>query len=538
LSLAAAIPETILQKEESYSNVYDYLLSGKDPEKVALLLLDGEKTYGDILFSSQVIASYLLQQGCSKGDRVLLMGENSFFWVASYLGVLRAGLVCVPLPANAPQETVSYITRVTEAKFACVPTRVFLKNKLQLDIPLLTDIPASVSDNLGPGLKPPTQSQLTGLKPGAATNLTCEAAGISQDHDFHQMSRDDLAALMFTSGTTGKPRGVMVSHGNIIANTNSIIEYLRLSSSDRIMTVLPFHYCFGASLLHTHLRVGGSLVVDPRFMFPEKILERMRETECTGFAGVPSHYQILLRKSSLRQYSFPHLRHVQQAGGHLAPAFVRELRAALPGTEVFVMYGQTEATARLSYMPPEMLDKKPGSIGKGIPGVSLRVLCEGRNAAPGEVGEIVAQGGNITQGYWRAEEETAAVFHHGALYTGDLATVDEDGYIFIVDRAKDFIKCGGNRVSCRQIEEKLLEFDGLLEAAVVGVPDEVLGEAVRAFVVSRQDGLDLEGPLREFCKRNLLPALVPKEFIFLDALPKNASGKVAKAALREVKMAS
>jgi acyl-CoA synthetase (AMP-forming)/AMP-acid ligase II len=521
LSLAAAIPEDILQKEESYSNVYDYLLSGKDPEKIALILPDGEKTYGDILFSSQVIASYLLQQGYSKGDRILLIGENSFFWVASYLGILRAGLVCVPLPANAPEETVSYIAQVTEAKLACVPARVFLKNKLRLDIPVLTDLPARAPDN---------------PEPGPSID---ETAVISRGHEFPQISRDDLAALMFTSGTTGKPRGVMVSHGNIIANTNSIIQYLRLSADDRIMTVLPFHYCFGASLLHTHLRVGGSLVIDPRFMFPEKILERLRETECTGFAGVPSHYQILLRKSSLRQHSFPHLRYVQQAGGHLATAFVRELREALPGTEIFVMYGQTEATARLSYMPPEMLDKKPGSIGKGIPGVKLRVLCEGRDAAPGEVGEIVAEGENITQGYWRAEEETAAVFHDGGLYTGDLATMDEDGYIFIVDRAKDFIKCGGNRVSCRQIEEKLLEFDGLLEAAVIGVPDEVLGEAVKAFVVSRQaEESSLEDILREFCKRNFLPALVPKEFVFLDALPKNASGKVAKFALREIKMAS
>jgi acyl-CoA synthetase (AMP-forming)/AMP-acid ligase II len=331
----------------------------------------------------------------------------------------------------------------------------------------------------------------------------------------------------------------MVTHGNIIANTNSIIEYLRLSSRDRIMAVLPFQYCFGASLLHTHLRAGGSLVVDPRFMFPEKILERMRETECTGFAGVPSHYQILLRKSALKDYCFPHLRYVQQAGGHLAPALIRELREALPGTEIFVMYGQTEATARLSYMPPEMLDRKPGSIGKGVPGVKLRVIYAGRDAAPGETGEIVAQGENITQGYWRAEEETAAVFRDGMLYTGDLATVDEDGYIFIVDRAKDFIKCGGNRVSCRQIEEKLLEFGDLLEAAVIGVPDEILGEAVKAFVVPRPGTVsDLEPLLRQFCTRNLLPAQVPREFVFLDALPKNASGKVAKSVLREIRMAS
>ena len=155
------------------------------------------------------------------------------------------------------------------------------------------------------------------------------------------------------------------------------------------------------------------------------------------------------------------------------------------------------------------------------------------------MGEIVAEGENITQGYWRAKEESAAIFRNGQLYTGDLATVDEDGYIFIVDRAKDFIKCGGNRVSCRQIEEKLLEFGDLLEAAVIGVPDEILGEAVKAFVVPRPGTVsDLEPLLRQFCTRNLLPAQVPREFVFLDALPKNASGKVAKSVLREIRMAS
>jgi acyl-CoA synthetase (AMP-forming)/AMP-acid ligase II len=505
------LPETTVQQNEDCSNVYDFLLAGKDPEQTALIFLDSEKTYGDIAFSSQQVASHLLRQGCVKGDRVLLIAENSFFWVASYLGILRAGLVCVPLPANTPQETVTYIAENTGAKAACVPGRVFLKTRLGLQVPVLSDI------SMAPQEKSETEQ----------ASLDVSVPGVSR------ISRQDLAALMFTSGTTGKPRGVMVSHGNIIANTRSIIEYLRLTSRDRIMTVLPFQYCYGASLLHTHLRVGGSLVIDPRFMFPEKILERMRETECTGFAGVPSHYQILLRKSSLRNYCFPHLRYVQQAGGHLAPAFVRELREAIPAAEVFLMYGQTEATARLSYMPPAMLDKKPGSIGKGIPGVRLRVLYDGRDARPGEVGEIVAEGENITQGYWRAKEESAAIFRNGQLYTGDLATVDEDGYIFIVDRAKDFIKCGGNRVSCRQIEEKLLEFDGLLEAAVVGVPDEILGEAVKAFVVTREgNAAELEAPLRQFCMRNLLPAQLPREFVFLDALPKNASGKVAKSALR------
>src|SRR5262249_53510877 len=163
-------------------------------------------------------------------------------------------------------------------------------------------------------------------------SLSSLASDTTAATEYASIGRDDLAALIFTSGSTGKPRGVMVSHGNIIANTNSIISYLGLTQRDRIMVVLPFHYCYGVSLLHTHLRVGGEVVVDNRFMYPETVLQRLIEAKCTGFAGVPSHFQILLRSSSLRKKQFPDLRYVQQAGGHLAPSFIHELRAALPNS--------------------------------------------------------------------------------------------------------------------------------------------------------------------------------------------------------------
>jgi acyl-CoA synthetase (AMP-forming)/AMP-acid ligase II len=351
-----------------------------------------------------------------------------------------------------------------------------------------------------------------------------------------KVSSGELAAIIFTSGSTGKPRGVKISHGNIIANTESIIQYLQLSQTDRIMAVLPLYYCFGASLLHTHLRVGGSVVLDLRFMYPDTVLKRMAETECTGFAGVPSHYQILLRRSSLSRMSFPALRYVQQAGGHLAPVFVRELQVALPGTRIFLMYGQTEATARLSYLPPDMVSLKAGSIGKAVPGVRLRVITpEGTDARPDEIGEIVAEGDNISLGYWRDPAETDATFRDGGLRTGDLATIDEDGFLYLVDRARDFIKCGGERVSCQAVEEQLLEFEDLLEAAVIGVPDEVLGEASKLFVVPRESGIpDLESRLRRFCKEHLPPRLNPKIIVVLNSLPKSSAGKVLKTTLRKL----
>jgi len=490
-----------------------FLLDRRDPSRVALRMLDRDHTYGELQSASATVSNYLLSKGLRKGDRVLLVGDNSLFWVAAYLGTMQAGAVCVPLPMTIAAQDLDYILSTTEAQVAFVQSRFAIANKDRLQaVQLITEREVAALPN----------AVLFGQLERVSVEILPE------------IETSDLAALMFTSGSTGKPRGVMVSHGNIIANTESIVEYLGLTENDRIMTVLPFHYCFGTSLLHTHLRVGASLVVEPRFMYPEKVLERMLESRCTGFAGVPSHFQILLGKSSLRKKQFPDLRYVQQAGGHLAPTFVRELRQALPTTRIFVMYGQTEATARLSYVPPEDLDRKIGSIGKAIPGVTLQLLDEsGLPVQPGTIGEIVAEGANVTNGYWHEPEESARCFRNGRLYTGDLGTVDDEGFIYVVDRAKDFLKCGGKRVSCRQLEEKLLEFHELLEAAVVGVKDEILGEAVKAFVVPRDSHADgLEARVRLFCKEHLPFQLMPKEVVVMQSLPKNSSGKVLKQNLK------
>jgi acyl-CoA synthetase (AMP-forming)/AMP-acid ligase II/acyl carrier protein len=499
------------------ANVTAFLLDGKDPTRVALRMIQRDHTYGELQSASWEVAKYLRAAGGQKGEPVLLVSDNSFFWVAAYLGILRAGLVCVPLPMTISGEGLHYILHTTKAHVAFVQARFAVLHKEQLRHVRL------VADREVPSLA------------NTSSFAQIREEGVGASGDLPDVERDDLAALMFTSGSTGKPCGVMVSHGNIMANTESIVQYLALTENDRIMTVLPFHYCFGTSLLHTHLRVGASLVIDPRFMYPERVLERMLEAECTGFAGVPSHFRILLGQSSLGKRRFPHLRYVQQAGGHLAPVFVRELRTALPTTQVFIMYGQTEATARLAFLAPESLDGKMGSIGKAIPGVRLRVVDQSdREVKPGEIGEIVAEGANVTRGYWNSPAESSVCFRNGRLYTGDLGTVDDEGFIYLVDRAKDFLKCGGERISCRQIEESLLEFEELVEAAVVGMPDEVLGEAVKAFVVPRDSAHNgLCDRLLAFCKSHMNAQLVPRKIIVLAALPKSANGKVLKQELKK-----
>ena len=270
------------------------------------------------------------------------------------------------------------------------------------------------------------------------------------------------------------------------------------------------------------------------FAYPETVLDMLNSAECTGLAGVPSTYQTLLRNTTFPNRQYKSLRKVQQAGGKLPTVFIQELADALPYAQIFVMYGQTEATARLSFLPPSLLGNKLGSIGRGIPGVDLQVIDEtGNIVRPGEVGEIIARGDNISPGYFNDPEASAEKFIGGALHTGDLAKVDEDGYIYIVDRKSDFIKSYGHRVSSQEIEAHILELTDVVAAAAIGVPDDIQGEAIKVFVTLRKGtGLSPEEIL-DFCRQRMARHMVPKEIIVIDNLPTNAHGKIVKTALRE-----
>jgi long-chain acyl-CoA synthetase len=344
----------------------------------------------------------------------------------------------------------------------------------------------------------------------------------------------DLAAIIYTSGSTGAPRGVMLTHLNIVSNTRSIVSYLGLTAHDRVMCVLPFYYVYGLSLLHTHVAVGGTVVIDNRFIFPNVVLGAMQEQEVTGFAGVPSTFALLLHKSNLANMTFPHLRYVTQAGGGMPPARITEWLARGPKVPFFVMYGATEASARLTYLEPAELERKLGSIGRPVPNVEVLVLKDdGEPAARGEVGELVARGSNVALGYWNNPEESARRFGAEGYRTGDLGYADEEGFLYLVGRRDDMIKVGGQRVGAKEIEDVLHECPGVLEAAVIGASHPILGEAPVAFVVMQPDtppGVTV--PVEAFCRARLAPFKVPVEIVLRAELPKMAIGKLDRAALR------
>lgn len=344
----------------------------------------------------------------------------------------------------------------------------------------------------------------------------------------------DIASLVYTSGSTGKPKGVILSHLNIISNTNSIVNYLSLSHQDRIMVVLPFYYIYGKSLLNTHFSVGGSVVIDNRFAFPNVILDTINNTESTGFSGVPSTFMILLNKSTLKSHTFPSLRYITQAGGAMAPSIQKEVWKAFSPAKLFVMYGATEASARLSYLDPEVLPGKWGSIGKAIPNVELAISDDEGNRLPPETeGQIVARGSNMMRGYWNDLEETHKVLRNGWYHTGDLGKMDNEGFFYVLGRSKDMIKVGGERVSAKEIEEAILELKQVHEVAVIGVDDPLLGEAINAFITV-SDGQTLQKEtIIKHCQKILPNYKIPKSITFVENLPKNKSGKILKTKLKE-----
>lgn len=483
----------------------------------AVIADEGSLTYGALREAVDATAAALIGSGVGRGDRVGIFSDNSLFWVTSYLGILKAGAVALPFYPTLDRGQFEALVLLTGPKVFCAQEKYLAR--FRSSFPPESVVVAGSAD-----AAQRARQEFETVCP----RYRGPVAAVEVD------DRKDLAALMFTSGSTGTPRAVMVSHRNVIANTDSIVASLGLGRSERIMCVLPFYYCFGTSLLHTHLRVGGTVVINNRFAFPKLVLDQMLETGCTGIAGVPSTYQILLRNSAFPKTRFPKLRKIQQAGGKLPNVFISELRAAHPDAEYFLMYGQTEATARLSCLPPRLLDTKLGSIGKGIPGVDLRVLDgAGRPVKPGETGEVVARGDNITSGYWGDEAATAKSFREGALWTGDLATVDEEGFIFVVDRAKDFIKPTGHRIACKQIEDHLVAIGDVVEAAVVGIPDDLFGEAAKAFVSLRRGATVQEADVVGHCRKVMPPYMVPREVVIMKTLPKNSSGKVDKVGLKK-----
>lgn len=464
---------------------------------------DGNRvSYGRLGEAVASVAELLRELGVAPGDRVALLMVNSPGYLSACFGVLAAGAVAVPLnPAGRAQELARTIGHsgsrllIVEAGHTELPALA----------PLLEGVEIREMD--------PDRVDWAGQSPGVFVPSAADG--------------NEPAMILYTSGTTGEPKGVTLSHGNLVSNGRAIIDYLGLGPDDSIVSVLPFHYSYGNSVLQTHMAVGARLVIENGMHYPARVLGCIEAEQVTGFSGVPSTYALLMSRCSPNDYRLGSLRYLTQAGGAMTPALTREVCSAFPHADLFVMYGQTEATARLTYLPPRQLHRKLGSVGIPVRGVSVDIRNDaGMSLPPGQCGEVWVTGSNVMRGYWRDPDRTAQVISNGWLRTGDLGYRDRDGYLFLQGRQDDIIKSGAHRVSPHEIEEVISQLSEVEEVAVTGVPDEMLGQLIKAVIVAKPGALLDARKVCRHCLEQLPPFKVPKQVEFVATLPKTASGKV------------
>ncbi|MFW5908252.1 MAG: class I adenylate-forming enzyme family protein, partial [Desulfosalsimonas sp.] len=474
-------------------------------------------TYAHINTMADNLAVSLQANGIQQGDRVALIMGNSIDYVISCYGILKAGAVVSPLnPGLKPDGLQSLLDDLEPAAIITAFKSERLLKALSLNDQILKLLI----------IKNPKQKW--GDSPFRVLDF---AESIFEQSSAPRVpNSDDLASIIYTSGSTGRPKGVMLSHNNIVSNTHSICRSLVLGPYDIQMAVLPFFYVMGKSLLNTHFAVGGTVVINNRFIYPADVVKQMAEENVTGFSGVPSTYAYLLHRSPLAKYRdrLPCLRYCSQAGGHMAAQLKKDLRAALPDhTRIIIMYGATEAAARLTCLEPDRFEQKIGSIGRAIDDVDLRLVDEaGRFSRNGNPGELVARGPNIMKGYWNDPDATRRVIdERGYYHTGDIGYQDEQGYFYITGRKDNMLKVSGHKVNPGDIEEALMQSQQLLETAVIGVPDSLSGHRLVALCVPIDKDLS-EVELQQYSHQNLPRHQVPGEFLFFKALPKGGSGKV------------
>jgi len=488
------------------------------PNKTALIHGDVRATYSQINSQANQLAHWLVKQGIIIGDRVVLIMENCLEYVVSYYGILKAGAVAVPLSSDLKPDGLEPLLAELEAKAILLShryERLLNASNLELIQNSKLIIKNCNLDWSSKNVCAYSWDDVVGnqdiSKPDIAINETA------------------LAGIIYTSGSTGTPKGVMLSHRNVVSNVNSICRSLAISHKDIQMIVLPFFYVMGKSLLNTHFAAGGRVVINNQFAYPASVIKQMLDEKVTAFSGVPATYAYLLHRSPLEKHrdKFLSLRYCSQAGGHMSKTIKQKLRNVLPDhTQIYIMYGATEASARLTCLMPGRFMDKIESIGKQIKGVTMRILDENGVELPvGQKGELVASGDNIMQGYWLDELTTSRVLDQNGYHTGDLGYQDDEGYFYVEGRKDNLIKVGGNRINPQEIEDALLSTHLLVEAFVIGVPDDLLGNKLIALAVL-QDGDFTANRILELCSKKLPKYKMPAQIKLVRALPKNANRKI------------
>jgi acyl-CoA ligase (AMP-forming) (exosortase A-associated) len=502
------------------------------PEKEALVHEDRRLTYAETWRRVSNLGRGLSDAGLKPGDRIGIYLDASVEQTLSIFAAGCAGAAFVPINGVLFPDQVRHIA--CDCRMRVLVTSA---SKLATLAPVLPEM-SSLETLVAVGPDVPAGITL----PVRSFEALCEGGAPEASGDL--AIEKDLAAILYTSGSTGRPKGVMLSHAQIMAGSSIVSAYLQITENERILAVLPFSFDAGLNQVMTAFQQGATIVLKT-FVFAREIVAALDRERITGLAGVPTLWSLLSQpSSSLGKQAWPHLRYITNTGGAMPQDVLAILRRTLPTTRIFLMYGLTEAF-RSTYLPPEELDRRPTSMGKAIPNTEILLVDEnGRRCGPGETGELVHRGPTVSMGYWGQPDLTARVLRPNPFlpqelgdvervcYSGDLVRMDEEGFLYFVGRRDNMIKSSGFRISPTEVEEILFQSGLVQGAAVIGVPDALLGQAVTAFVVPGEGRSVEPEALRAFCAERMPQYMVPKSIEVLDRLPKTSSGKVDYPALR------
>jgi len=514
--------------------IHDWLsrAARRNPAKEAIVCEQDRWTYGRLDACSDLFAQGLIRLGMQRQDRVVILLGNCPETVVSLYGTLKAGGVFVVLDVNTRARRLRHILQDSAAKIlvarasqASVVCEAFdgLGDDLRvvwLGEERIPDIPCVTWDGL-----------LSGSSGGGRLTRPSSCAG------FHRSIDLDLAAIVYTSATTGAAKGVMCTHCNVVSAARSIIQYLDNTEQDVLLNVLPLSFSYGLYQVLTSCIFGGTVVLERCFLYPHVTLTRIAQEKVTGLPLVPSVAAIVLHMDDISRYDFSTLRYITSAGAALPVRHLRRLRGLVPQARLFNMYGLTECV-RVCYLTGAELDDHPASVGRPMPNCEVRIVDDdGDDVAAGETGELLVRGANVMQGYWGDPEMSVSTCRPAGysasrwLRSGDYFRMDTEGRLYFHGRKDDMIKTHGKRVSPREVEDVICEMEDVIEAAVIGVPDGILGQTIKAFVVSRADRFDKKAVLRH-CVNRLEPVMVPKYVELVPAIPKTVRGKTDRRELQ------
>ncbi|ESW90206.1 acyl--CoA ligase [Mesorhizobium sp. M0644] len=509
--------------------LHDYLThsASRLGEKVALVCGNQRVTYGDLDMRSNAIAHHLTDAGIARGDRVVVFADNTVEAVIAFWAVLKANaVVCIVNPLTK-SDKLDYLLN------DCRPTALITDKHLHSIFREPARNCPSLRRMIVSG--PIEHSDLQELPHAVRWDAAVAAARSTPPS--RRCIDIDLAAIIYTSGSTGEPKGVMLTHRNMIAACASISSYLALAEDEVILNVLPLAFDYGLYQMIMAFGAGARLVLERSFAFPAQILGLIKQERVTGFPGVPTIFAALGELRSLRDQDFSSIRYVTNTAAALPLKHILLLQELFSGARIYSMYGLTECK-RCTYLPPEDLERKPSSVGIAIPNTEMWIVDEhDRRVGPGIVGQLVIRGATVMKGYWGKPEATARKLKPGplpgeqVLYTGDYCRMDAEGYLYFVGRGDEIIKSRGEKIAPKEVENVLMNIAGVREAAVIGVPDELLGQAVKAFVVMEHGSMIGEKQLQKECQRRLENFMVPKSIVIVPSLPMTDTGKLKKTAL-------